>query len=80
MKKKEPLNNHFDQVAGEWDQDQNRLRMAENITQALLAAIPFQKNQVILDFGAGTGNVALTILPHVKKVYALDSSPGMLMS
>jgi 2-polyprenyl-3-methyl-5-hydroxy-6-metoxy-1,4-benzoquinol methylase len=32
----------------------------------------------LLDFGAGTGLVVLQLAPHVRKVIAYDTSPGML--
>jgi SAM-dependent methyltransferase len=31
-----------------------------------------------MDYGSGTGNVALWILPQVRRIFAVDSSRGML--
>ncbi|MCB9792540.1 MAG: class I SAM-dependent methyltransferase [Alphaproteobacteria bacterium] len=37
-----------------------------------------EPDDVVLDLGCGTGNVARTLAPHVRSVTGLDCSPGML--
>jgi tRNA (cmo5U34)-methyltransferase len=70
--------NRFDQIAGLWDKDEQRVRMAENIAEEMIRNLELQKDHVLLDYGTGTGIIALKLQPYVKKVIAIDSSQGML--
>lgn len=47
-------------------------------TNVVLAALEAEPDEVALDLGCGTGNVAVTLAPHVREVVALDCSEGML--
>ncbi len=69
---------HFDHAAKEWDQDLQRVRMAEGIADAMVRHLRLQADQVLLDYGAGTGLIALKLRPYVGKVVAVDTSQGML--
>lgn len=72
------MNNRFDQAAGSWDRNERRVRMAEGIAGAMLRHLRLKPDQVLLDYGAGTGLVALKLLPYVRKIVAVDASHGML--
>lgn len=72
------LQRHFDQAAKGWDQDLQRVRMAEGIADAMVRHVRLHADQVLLDYGAGTGLIALKLLPYVGKVVAVDNSQGML--
>lgn len=47
-------------------------------TNVLLTRCEAEPDDVILDLGTGTGNVARTLAPHVKRVIGVDISPAML--
>jgi cyclopropane fatty-acyl-phospholipid synthase-like methyltransferase len=52
--------------------------MANEIGQAMVGAIFFDKNMEVLDFGCGTGLITLRLQPLVKSITGLDTSRGML--
>jgi ubiquinone/menaquinone biosynthesis C-methylase UbiE len=68
----------FDKEAKLWDTNPYRLQMTTSIANAMHQSLNLNQNQILLDFGAGTGLVTLKLQSEVKKVYAVDSSPGML--
>jgi ubiquinone/menaquinone biosynthesis C-methylase UbiE len=72
------MNNRFDQAATLWDKDQSRVHMAESIADVMIGHLQLRPDQVLLDFGAGTGLISLKLQPYVRKVIAVDTSPGML--
>jgi len=50
----------------------------EGYLDAILEMGDFQKNDLVLDVGIGTGTVANKIKPHVKQVIGIDISDSML--
>lgn len=72
------MDNRFDQQAGQWDQQASRVKMAADIAEAMARALRLGPDQDLLDFGAGTGLVTLRLQPKVRKVFAFDTSVGML--
>ena len=68
----------FDTAAKTWDQNDARTRMSLAIADVMIASLKLAGSETVLDYGTGTGNVALRFQPHVKRVIAADSSPGML--
>ena len=68
----------FNIEAKTWDQNAGRVKVANSIADAMIKTLRLEKSQTLLDFGAGTGLVALRLLPCVAKVTAVDSSRGML--
>jgi ubiquinone/menaquinone biosynthesis C-methylase UbiE len=74
------MNNRFDQEATRWDQEERRVKMAAAIADAMSGALQLGPNRDLLDFGAGTGLVSLRLQPLVRKVYAFDTSAGMLQA
>lgn len=71
-------NGRFDRAAAGWDQDPERVRMAEGIADVMIRHLQLHAGQVLVDYGAGTGLIALKLQPHVHKVIAVDASQGML--
>jgi SAM-dependent methyltransferase len=72
------MNNRFDQEASQWDQQERRVKMAADIADAMSAVLQLGPDRDLLDFGAGTGLVSLKLQPHVRTVFAFDTSAGML--
>lgn len=68
----------FNAVAQTWDQNDMRLSLAKNITDAILESVSFSKDDCVLDFGCGTGLVGLNIAPFVGKLVGADLSSAML--
>jgi ubiquinone/menaquinone biosynthesis C-methylase UbiE len=72
------MNNRFDQEASQWDQQEPRVKMAVAIAEAMSRSLRLGSDRDLLDFGTGTGLIALRFQPHVRRVFAFDTSVGML--
>jgi len=70
--------NRFDREAGTWDANPVRMQLATAVADAMLTRLDLQPQFEILDYGTGTGLIALRLKPHVRKIVAADVSPGML--
>ena len=72
-----PASTHFDTAARDWDQRPMSQQLAA-VPERLLAQLPLQASDHVLDFGAGTGLLSVPIAPKVAQVTALDMSAAML--
>jgi ubiquinone/menaquinone biosynthesis C-methylase UbiE len=70
--------NHFDQSAAAWDAEPRRVKLAKAVGEAILRQVRPTHDMHVLDYGCGTGLLGLFLLPHVRSVTGVDSSPGML--
>lgn len=68
----------FDAKASEWDANPARVALARAVVGAICSAVPLRPDMRLLDFGAGTGLVALGLLPEVAEVTAVDASAEMV--
>ena len=68
----------FDSAAKLWDDNDRRVKMVHDIAGAIKDNIVINERMDILDFGCGTGLLALQFQPLVKMVTGADSSQGML--
>jgi ubiquinone/menaquinone biosynthesis C-methylase UbiE len=68
----------FDAVAASWDENPGRVKVATDIAQAITREIALGPDMDVMDFGCGTGLVALALQPLVRSVTGVDSSQGML--
>jgi ubiquinone/menaquinone biosynthesis C-methylase UbiE len=72
------MTNFFDTAAVVWDKDSGRVQMAKTIADAMFNALHPDGTELVMDYGTGTGNIALRIAPQVKRIIAVDSAQGML--
>ena len=68
----------FDKKAATWDENPTRVKLAEDVVQAIKQQVTLQPDMEVLDFGCGTGLLAMSVLASVKSVTGLDTSQGML--
>lgn len=68
----------FDLAALSWDEEPRRVRLARNVTGAIIETLCPDRTMDVLDFGCGTGLVTLQLHPLVRHIVGVDSSQGML--
>ncbi|HMN24006.1 MAG TPA: hypothetical protein PKE38_05880 [Ignavibacteriaceae bacterium] len=60
-------NDYFKLKADSYDKDANRVSNVDNIANAILKSISFNRTMHIMDFGSGTGLLLERVAPFVKK-------------
>jgi ubiquinone/menaquinone biosynthesis C-methylase UbiE len=68
----------FDAAAKTWDENPGRVKMAHDVAKAIRDTIPLKPDMDVMDFGCGTGLLALQLQPAVHSIMGVDSSQGML--
>lgn len=68
----------FDKEAASWDDNPVRIKLADDIAHAISEQIALMPEMNIMDFGCGTGLLALRLQPLVRSVTGVDNSQGML--
>lgn len=68
----------FDKKAATWDENPTRVKLAEDVVQAIKQQVTLQPDMEVLDFGCGTGLLAMSVLASVKSITGMDTSQGML--
>lgn len=68
----------FDKEAASWDENPARVKLADDVIHAISEQIVLTPEMNIMDFGCGTGLLALRLQPLVRSVTGVDSSKGML--
>ena len=68
----------FNQEAEQWDANPGRVKLANDVADAILKSSVLSREMNALDFGCGTGLVTLRLQPFVKTITGEDSSEGML--
>jgi len=68
----------FDKEAAQWDANPGRVKLANEVADAVIREAKPAKDQDVLDFGCGTGLVTLRLQPLVRSIIGMDSSRGML--
>lgn len=74
------MSNRFDLEAASWDANEPRRMLSQGVAEVMLRSLELESGHELLDFGAGTGLVALRLRPYVRRVFAFDTSEGMLSS
>lgn len=72
------MSEDFQKKLMRWDKDPGRLDMTHKIAQAMLNRTSPQGTEVLLDYGTGTGLIALEFYHSVKKIVAVDSSKDVI--
>ena len=68
----------FNKIAASWDEHPGRIRLAKDVAMAVSRQIRLTSGMNVMDFGCGTGLLTIELLPLVRSVTCVDSSPGML--
>jgi len=68
----------FDEAAASWDEQPRRVQLAHAVAEAIVRQVPMSTDLDVLDFGCGTGLLALALRPLVRSVTGADTSRGML--
>lgn len=68
----------FDKEAASWDQESRRVKLAQDVADAMLEELHLTTDMDVMDFGCGTGLLTLRLQPLVRSITGVDSSPGML--
>lgn len=65
-------------IAGEYDAEHVKFRNFKTETEDIVKKLEITKEDTVLDFGCGTGGIALNIAKYCKKVVCVDISGSML--
>ncbi len=68
----------FDKEAAAWDENPARVRLADDVADAIAREVAIRSDMETLDFGCGTGLLTLRLAGLVKFITGVDSSQGML--
>jgi 2-polyprenyl-3-methyl-5-hydroxy-6-metoxy-1,4-benzoquinol methylase len=68
----------FDQEAATWDEEPRRVKLVQDIADAISRAVVLTPDMDVMDFGCGTGLLTLRLQPLVHSITGVDSSQGML--
>lgn len=68
----------FDLAARDWDANPVRVALARAVADAIRNAVELRPNMEVMDFGAGTGLLTLSLLPYVGNITACDTSSEMV--
>ena len=68
----------FNKEAAQWDANPGRVKLANEVADAIIREAAPADNMEALDFGCGTGLVTLRLQPLVRTIIGVDSSAGML--
>lgn len=67
----------FNTEAPSWE-NPVRIKLAGDVSSAILKTVPLSESMDVLDFGCGTGLIASHFARHVRSVTGADTSQGML--
>ena len=58
----------FSAQAGSWDDNPVRVKLAQDVADAIIASVKITSDTHVFDFGCGTGLVALALSPHAAMI------------
>lgn len=68
----------FDKEAASWDENPTRVKLADDVADAISKQIVLTPDMNVMDFGCGTGLLTIRLQPRVRSITGVDSSQGML--
>lgn len=74
----EQVRRDFEAVASRWDSNPTRVKIARDVGDAIMREVKLTPQMDVLDYGCGTGLIAMQLQPHVHSVCGADSSPAMV--
>ncbi|MBI5006091.1 MAG: class I SAM-dependent methyltransferase [Nitrosomonadales bacterium] len=74
----EQVRRDFEAVASRWDSNPTRVRIAHDVGDAIMRMLKLTPQMDVLDYGCGTGLLAMQLQAHVRSVTGADSSPAMI--
>lgn len=74
----EQVRRDFEAVASRWDSNPTRVKIARDVGDAILREVKLTPQMDVLDYGCGTGLLAMQLQSHVHSVCGADSSPAMV--
>ena len=74
----EQVRRDFEAVASRWDSNPGRVKIAHDVAAAIQREVKLSPEMDVLDYGCGTGLLAMQLQSQVKSVTGADSSPAML--
>jgi len=70
--------NPFDAAAPAWDAAERRVKLAEDVAEAIRDTVALDPSMDLLDFGCGTGLLGHALRRDVRSLTGADTSPRML--
>ncbi|HAF43640.1 MAG TPA: SAM-dependent methyltransferase [Gallionellaceae bacterium] len=74
----EDIRRDFEAVASRWDSNPTRVKIARDVGDAIMREVKLSPQMDVLDYGCGTGLLAMQLQSHVHSVSGADSSPAMV--
>ena len=68
----------FDEKAATWDANSQRVKLANDVADAIIREMKPTQDMDALDYGCGSGLVTLRIQPYIRNITGIDSSKAML--
>ncbi len=68
----------FNTGAASWDSRPTRVKLANDVADAIIERVAITSDMDVLDFGCGTGLLTFRLQPLVRSITGVDSSSGML--
>ena len=68
----------FDKESQTWDEEPRRVKLADDVTTAILKTVRLTRDMDVLDYGCGTGLLTLRLQPLVHTITGVDTSRGMI--
>lgn len=68
----------FNEKAKTWDANDRVRQLSSAVGSSIVRHVELDGQMNVMDFGAGTGLISAHVLPHVKKIVAVDVSQSML--
>jgi putative AdoMet-dependent methyltransferase len=72
------INYSSQEVVDEYDNQHKKFRNFQNEAMKIIQAVNINKEDTVIDFGCGSGELAINIAEHCKTIFAVDISSKMI--